>query len=58
MSRLAVKAANMSRCTDVAAQRSYRVAEASFANGPELLTVAGVVGVRVVEGAERPAVLR
>ena len=31
--------------------------EASFPYGSELLTVAGVVGVQVVEGAERSAVL-
>ena len=31
--------------------------ETSLANGPELLTVTGVVGVQVVEGAERSAVL-
>ena len=31
--------------------------EASFSNGSELLTVAGVVGMQVVEGAERSAAL-
>ena len=31
--------------------------EASFTDGSELLTVAGVVGVQVVEGAERSAIL-
>ena len=31
--------------------------EASFSNGSELLTVAGVVGIQVVEGAERSAAL-
>ena len=31
--------------------------EASFTDGSELLTVTGVVGVQVVEGAERSAIL-
>ena len=31
--------------------------KAPFANGPELLTIDGVVGVQVVEGAERTAAL-
>ena len=50
--------ASMSSSTAVAPVAAVGAStETSFANGSELLTVTGVVGVQVVEGAERPAVL-